>query len=286
MALAVALVAAVVAAPSVSDACSSRHQSVFEMFDEAATVAEVVVGKVPPPRKAGPVRLRVRRTLKGAGKAALTTGETNTSCHIGFRAGKRALVFLTKDGVTIGHYKGYREEVKRWVPPVSAWAAAKDDAARAAVLVDVIVAADRDVAYDAGAYLADQPQLLAQVGAEARARLIAAAETAHTHTMLPYVLVRLRQGAGVAKLVDAQRTALTAVRAETGFEKVADPSALADAILAGKGGFDPKRVAALERCERVHGRALFRFTQYATGIAEHLWPKLAEACRTGVPAQW
>ena len=67
------------------------------------------------------------------------------------------------------------------------------------------------------------------------------------------------------------------------FDTVTDPNVLADAIRDGKGERDPKRIAAMERCERVRGRRLFPFTQYLGGVASHFWPTLAEACRTGTP---
>jgi hypothetical protein len=276
--LALAVVASVVAAPSIGEACSKRHQSMFELFDRASTVADVVVRRVPPGGRAGagPVALDVRRVLKGARRRTLTTSETNTSCHVGFRPGKQALVFLDARGEIIGHFEGYVEDAKRWRPILDAWSAAGDDAARAALLVDAIAGADREVAFDAGFYLADRPGLIDRVDAAARARLIAAAKTAPSHTMLPYVLVRLRAP------TRGERH-LRELLAVTAFERVTDPDALADAIAGAKGEWDAKAAAALERCERVRGRTLFELTSYIAGVAKQMWPRLAAACRTGTP---
>lgn len=276
-----ALVASsLVAAPSVSDACSKRHQPMYELFEDATTVAEVRVAKVPPStgqrRGAGPVTLQTKRTIKGPKRAWLTTHETNTSCHIGFRAGKNAFVFLDKDGHTVGGSEGYLVELDRWRKPVEAWAAATDDAARAAVLVAEIEMGDKAVAYDAGYFLANQPALVAKLDATTRDRLLALAAQAPTFSMLPILAVRLRGKDSTDKWAKT-------VLAETAFENVTDANVLADAILAGKGEADPKRIAAFERCERVHGRALYPLTAYIHGASDYFWPKLAEVCRTGVP---
>jgi hypothetical protein len=269
-----------VAAPSISDACAKRHQPVFEIFDDATTVAEVRVTKVPPSTRlragAGPVTLRATRMIKGRKAAWLTTHENNTSCHIGFRAGKNALIFLDKTGHTVGGSEGYFEDLGRWRKSVDAWAAATDDAARAAVLVALIEGGDAAVAYDAEHHLANRPELVAKLDTTTRDRLLALAAKAPNHSMLPVLAVRLR-----AKVSTDRRA--KPVLAVTTFESVTDANVLAEAIFTGKGESDPKRIAAFERCERVHGRALFPLTTYINGMADHFWPKLAEACRTGVP---
>ncbi|MDX2089289.1 MAG: hypothetical protein SFX73_15650 [Kofleriaceae bacterium] len=276
-----ALVAAsLVVEPTVSDACSKRHQPIYELFDDAVTVAEVQVTKVPTATKfqvgAGPVALRAKRIIKGPKATSLTTHETNTSCHIGFRAGKNALVFLDKKGHTVGGYEGYFEDVARWRSALDAWAAATDDAARAAVLVAEIEKGDEAVAYDAAYHLANHPELIAQLDAKTRDQLLAMKPKRETFTMLPVLAVRLRG----KDLTDKRAKAVLAV---TEFETVTDPNVLADAIRDGKGESDPKRIAAFERCERIHGRKLYPFTAYINGVAAHFWPKLAEVCRSGTP---
>ena len=101
---------------------------------------------------------------------------------------------------------------------------------------------------------------------------------------LPLVLARLRETRAVAVLdretFTHEDTAYRLLR-EHRFEKVNDRDRLADAIAKGTGERDPTRTAALERCERVLGRALGHFWFYAHGVAERYWQTLAERCRTG-----
>ena len=99
---------AVAAAARPAAACSKRHQPVFELFELARDVAVVKVVAVPSERAAGLVNLSVKQRLKGATRA-LVARETNTSCHVGFRRGRNALVFLGADRWPVGAYEGYIE---------------------------------------------------------------------------------------------------------------------------------------------------------------------------------
>lgn len=263
-----ALAAAAIAAglaPTPAGACSFRHTSLFEAYDRATTVAHVEVAIVPGPRPgsrnrlgAGRVHLAVKRIVKGDPKARrLVTFETNTSCHIGFARGKDALVFLADDG-DLATPEGYVEDHARWDATIDAWAAAASNVARRRVLVDAIVHGDDAVARDAAYFLADAVDLLVALDADQRAEL--AAVTPPKHSALPLVLARLAGGA---------------------FERERDASKLAAAIDGGTGEHDPARIAALERCERVHGKRLYPFTAYRRGVAAQFWKQLAQACRTG-----
>src|SRR5258708_28783097 len=95
-----------------ADACAKRHQSLFELFELAHDVAIVKVRRVPPPTgkntlSAGAVELGVVTMLKGDAKQqTLTATETNTSCHVGYTAGRTALVFVGADPRTPGHHEG------------------------------------------------------------------------------------------------------------------------------------------------------------------------------------
>jgi len=266
MRLAIAVLVTILAAPTRSDACSARHLPIFELFERAATVAyvRVVSVPVPPPGSrnphgAGSVQLAVKRLLKGAKRSSLRTFETNTSCHIGFRRGRAALVFLDARGHTVGQ-EAYIEDVAAYEATIDAWAAATSDVTRRSILVDAITTGGDVIARDAAQFLLDEPGLLVKLDADQRQQL--AAVTPPKYSLLPQLLGRLAGGK---------------------FESESDVSKLAATIEAGKGEKNPDRIAALDRCERVHARRLWPFSWYSTGTASHIWPKLADACRTGVP---
>ena len=64
-----------------------------------------------------------------------------------------------------------------------------------------------------------------------------------------------------------------------------DAAALADRLERGPMGYDPQLIRAMDRCERLRGRALHSIHMYgARGLQNH-WPALAAACRTGQPAE-
>lgn len=272
-------------APRPASACSKRHETLFELFDRAARAAEVRVEEVPGRHKAGMARLRVLRTLKGSPRATLEGQETNTSCHVGYRTGRRAVVFLGPRGETLGQYEGYLE-ARADAPQVRAlraYAAAKDPAARVRVLVDAIAEGPADLRDEAALYLADRPELLAHLDLPARERLRAAADARDQPLYL--VLARLeleipQPPARYARNDFAELAVLLRPRDELDDLGAA---ALADRIALGQDGYDPQRIRAMDRCERLHGRKLHPLTWYGHGAAAYFWPKLAAACRTGEP---
>lgn len=242
-------------------ACSKRHQTLFELFDEAATVAVARVTAAPGRRGAGRVTLAVSTSLKGR-KGTVMARETNTSCHVGFRRGRTALVFVRADGWPAGHYEGYVEKPPAaMVATMQAWSRAVTAAERTAVLVAAITGTDPVVAYDAAMYLADEPVLLAALDATTKAALA-------TATVRGDVLDRVQR------------------RLDGGpYEKITSAAALADLIDQTRGEKSQERIDALERCERVHGLRLERYAFYRNGVAAHYWTKLAAACRTGTPVR-
>lgn len=314
MTLGALLVAALVGAGArPAAACSKRHQSLFELFDLAADVAVVKVGKVPRAHYAGPVALRVERRFKGRGKATISARENNTSCATGFRGGRRALVFLERDRSTTGAYEGYVEApTDRTLAAMAAWAAAATPAERVAVLIATATAAprpagpgadeaaqtleasDRELALDAAYFLADHPDLIALVDAAQSAALVAARGDRRTDEWIALVLAR-QHGAAWRDMKAAGALPPTPRRGAQGpiaalaahdYEAITDAGALADLIASTPGEHAPERIAAFERCERVHGRALTEISSYGRGHAEQWWLKLAEACRTGTPPRW
>jgi hypothetical protein len=242
--------------PSRGDACSGRFMSVYELFDRATTVAYVRVGPVPP--RAGAVRLSVKRVIKGAKANTLRTFENNTSCAIGFRRGASAVVFLDDDGDTIGQ-QGYRERFQDIEESLDAFAAATSEVGRRSVLVDAITTGSDRVSHEATMFLLDEPGLIVKLDKDQQQAILAAGRP--KDFAMPLLHQRIRGGR---------------------FDTLSDPSKLADLIAAGKGSADPTRIAALERCERVHAKKLFEFTSYHDGVGGLFWNALAEACRTGV----
>lgn len=281
----VACLAALIA-PRDAAACSKRHESPFELFNYATRVAEVRVVSTPP-RGYGLAELRVLRTLKGSHRSTLQGQETNSSCHVGYRVGRRALVFLGPKGATLGHNEGYLElrADDPLLHAVRAYAAATTPLAQAAVLVDTIVTGPRQPRDEAALELAARPDLLDAVDIPARERLLAALAADPRDQPLYVVLARLGllfTPPPPAALGNpyAQLATLLATRDELEDDSAA---ALADRIERGAGATDPLRVRALERCERLHARRLYPVLAYGRGVAEHFWPTLAAACRTGQP---
>ena len=284
----------VAAAPRPAAACSKRHQPLFELATLARDVAVVKVTAAPGHGRAGAVSMRVTRALKGR-RATLTAHETNTSCATGFRRGKTALVFLDARRWPVGSFEGYIEKPSPAVIiAMTTWLAATTPRARAEVLVGAIAGNDRTLRADAAQHLLDEPELLAALTPDALAVLVAAVsanvDKTATTTILT-VLLRVHGDAWKQLVASAPTTAPTTAPPDRAvaallahdLEAITDPAVLADRIDAGKGDYDPARIAATDRCERVRGVRLSHFSSYASGRSDHGWKQLAEACRTGTP---
>lgn len=95
------------------------------------------------------------------------------------------------------------------------------------------------------------------------------------------LLARLRDPsapskANVAVWAKAARALCAVKQTET------DPVKLAAIIEKPTRDADPRRVAALDRCERVHGVSFASFINCVAGTGSQAqWKALAEACRTG-----
>lgn len=289
---ALAAVAGVCLAARPSHACKKRHQTPFELFDAAATVAHVRVKSTPPPAHLknapgpGDVRLTVLQRMKPAKPSTsaveLVSHLGGTSCDVPFRDGDEALVFLDADGWTEGAHEGYLRAVAAWQPVLTTWATAADAEARAAALVDAATAAEAEVRREAAHFLVDEPALLAVLDQGQRDRLAAQlssrADKSAADPNLALVLVRLRHPAAAAALPKWMKRA-RAIAAVTRFEAARDPAALADAIAAARK--PAERWAAFERCERVRGARLASFRRVAEELDRVTPPELAAACREG-----
>ncbi|MCY1012700.1 hypothetical protein OV079_45645 [Nannocystis pusilla] len=272
-------------APRPASACSKRHQTPFELFDEAARVAEVRVEQVPGHHKAGMARLRVLRTLKGSPRAMLEGQETNTSCHVGYRTGRRAIVFLGPRGETLGQYEGYleRRADDPLVHALRAYAAARDPDARVRVLVDAIATGPAAVKDEAAAFLMNRPDLLARVDLPSRERLLVAADARDQPLLVVLARLELDFPQPPRPSYRNYYAELAAILRPRDDLDDLGPEALAEQIEHGRDDSKPQRLRAMDRCERLHARKLFSLTWYAQGAAAYLWPRLAAACRTGEP---
>ena len=86
-------------------------------------------------------------------------------------------------------------------------------------------------------------------------------------------------GAGLAP--KATGPGLTDVAFAQGAQR---PVGFADIVEKGRRDADPRRIAAMERCERVRGITIAPFDRYFAGAgSQAMWHDLAEACRTGKP---
>jgi len=284
-----ALLAVLWCTPSPSDACSKRHQSPFELFDLADTVAIVNIRKTPSnsPTKivAGDVELAVTRVLKGTKTKLIIAKESDTSCRASYVVGTDALVLLGANGFTVGAHDGHLREPGAWAPVLDAWAQATDATARAAVVVDAITGTHAKVTEEAVMFLLDSPALLEAVTPEQVARIAKAAKPMPKDWAITLLLARLRDPsapakANVAAWATAARAFLAVKQPET------DTTKLAAIIEKPTRDADPRRVAAMDRCERVHGVSLASFINYFAGTgSQPQWKALADACRTGKPAR-
>lgn len=268
--------------PRPAAACDKIRQSIYGMFEAATHVVEVRVLTVP--IRSGHARFHVLRTLKGSKRRFLRGSEYGHSCRIGYRVARRALVFLGPNGRSLdGYYEFRREPDLR--AAMSTYAAARDDAARLAVLIDAIVADPPQIRDEAAYFLADRPDLLARIGASERTRLLAAHAADVRDEPLLVVLARIGADFSAPPTLSQfyyhELATLLRTRDELELE---DTAALADRLERGKIDHDPLLIRAMDRCERLHGRALSPVLQYgARGHGNH-WPALAAACRTGQPA--
>lgn len=281
---------ALAAAPRPAAACSKRHQPVFELFELARDVAVVRVAATPLKRTAGPVGLVVKQRLKGSGRR-LIARETNSSCQAGFRRQRTALVFIGADRWPVGAFEGYIERPSAaLLTALTAWRDASTDGDRAGVLVATIDGPDPALRFDAALYLLDQPPLIAALTADHTATLRRAAQRGDRHDETVLAILARQHGPAWRDVLAATPApklpkALQAL-ADHDLEAITAAGALADLIAQTPGEHAPLRIAAAERCERLHGKRLVEFSMYSVGRSDHGWQQLAVACRTGAPPRW
>ena len=285
----IAVLVAVVAAlaPQIAHACKKRHQTPFELFGEADTVAFVSVRKTPSNSaekiEAGDVELVASRVVKGTKVTNITAKESETDCRASYVPGKDLVVFLRPDGLTVGAHDGVLRDVAAWKPIIEQWAVATDPTKQVAVLVDAVASGNAGVAAEAIEFLVDDPVLIDTISPEQTARIAKAAKTLEKGPDIVMLLVRLHDASAPARAnvplwARVARGVLRAKSLET------DTNKLAEIVAKSKKDDDPRRIAAMERCERVHGKKLAPFFRYFGGAGSPaMWKDLAEACRSGNP---
>jgi hypothetical protein len=273
--------------PAVAEACKKRHETPFELFDRATTVAFVRVVRTPSnsDRRLAPgdVELAVTTLVKGAAATTLVAQESETSCRGAFLPGRDALVFLGADGFPVGAHDGHLARPAPWRPVIAAWARATTPAARVEVLVEAIAGAEPAVANEALIYLVDEPALLDLVSV-AQTRRIADGLAALPKDPTAVMLLARLGDPGAPRRANVRFWAQAARRfqAVREFAQVTDPAALAAVIGAARREQDPRASAAMERCERLHGKRLVGIWRYFGGAGSAAaWQDLAERCRTG-----
>ncbi len=261
-----------------AQACKKPHQTVFELFDEAETVAVVRVARVPAP--GGNATLAVTESIKGR-SGRLTTPVGNNSCSVRFHRGRTALVFLAADGRLVGIYDGYIERPDAaLLSAVRAWSAVGNTSDRIAVLFAAIVGPARSrVVFDAASQLAEEP-LRAELDGAAIAALATIADTQIEAALA--LRAPFTESVQLGPLeVPAWRT--LGKLASDDFAGVTDPGTLADLMIEAEGERYPERVAAMERCDEIRGVRAGAFVRVTDGSADHYWRARAEACRAGAP---
>jgi len=258
-----------------ADACSHPYFSIFRYFDNAATVAHARV-RAP----GGKLALAVIETFKGSPGKQIALGigssarEHNT-CTPKLRG--TGIIFLSEHNGFVAAYDSFPAATKELLAAIKAYAAAKTPAARAAVLVEQVIAnTNTRLGFDAALALADDPELLTAVTAADRDRLIDALPKARADSWLPVALARI--GAPAAKLT-GDGADLAAART---FEAETKPADLADFLATIPTGMSARGSAAFERCERLHGKRLADIRH--TMRSRQIWTQLADRCRTGTPA--
>ncbi|MBZ0233108.1 MAG: hypothetical protein K8M05_12325 [Deltaproteobacteria bacterium] len=269
--------------------CSTRHLTVFEIHDTATLVAVVSVTRAPKPMSGGgDVDLVIHERLKGA-PARTARARENAACTAGFynvlvgKVAKTALVFIGADGEAVGYWSGVEEQpTPELMTAMRDWSQAADDAARVEILVTAIESSDAALGADAAYYLADEPRLLLRLDP---AQVDRVAAKAGGDQWGPEIILTRLHGAHLKAL--RRRGGLPkdlAAIAKHDLERVSRPESLARIIERDRDPRSYRKVAALERCERVHGRRLERFSIYNSRYPDRArWRQLARACRTGTP---
>jgi hypothetical protein len=286
------VLAAVVLSASAGEAsavCSTRHLTIFEIYDRAALVAVASVTRAPKPMTGGEVDLVLHEQLKGV-TATTARARENASCTAGFynlfvgKRAKTALVFIGETGEAVGYWSGVVEApTAATMTAMRAWRKAADAPARAEVLVAAIESGAQGLAADAAYFLADEPALVLALTPPQLDRI--AAHVGGDQWGPELVLAR-RRGPHIAALrVQGGLAKDHAAILGFDFERVIRTDELARIIERDRKPRSFERVAALERCERVHGRRLERFSIYNSRSPDRArWRALAKACRTGTPA--
>jgi hypothetical protein len=173
---------------------------------------------------------------------------------------------------------------------LTAWRDAPTAADRAGELAAALDGTDATLRFDAALYLLDHPALIAALTADHAAALRRASQRGDRHDDTVLAILARQHG-------QAWRDALAATPAPTlskalqaladhDLETITAAGALADLIAQTPGEHAPLRIAAAERCERLHGKLLVEFSMYSVGRSDHGWQQLAIACRTGTPPRW
>ena len=287
-----------VRAPGRAEACSKFHESIFELAHSASRVAVARVEN----GGFGFGTLRVLRGLKGVAKGKLLTpGKANTSCGVRYNKGRRVLVFVTKKGWLAGSYEGlieakdHKGEFKDATKTLLVFLRARGPADQLKVLRNAIETSGDWVRYEALYFLQGSPDLL-RLMTDADLQVIEAnLHRARHATTAAQLLARLGNEQSLIRVKKAAASSREAAQAYQGVEKLFASSLalrqLTDtdklATMVGDASIPiHTRIAALSRCELSHGKSLFRFAGYVGGLAEHVWPKLALACRRGKPHRW
>jgi hypothetical protein len=294
-AVAVAVVVWVImGAPASADACSMRYFDVFTQAERAETVAIGVVV---------PGGIRAEHTFKGGDDESDAVHIHNwrgdperwTSCVPRVSTGARRLVFVDDNNRFVAHYQsavrfdGRSEDRQALVEAMSRWHDG-DDTERLALLIELVGGSDVKLAREAAHHLVDRVDWFDDIGeAETKALREAFASGQRPIYSLGWLLVRLGDQ-DVAEVFDELEASSPTNRAASVAREllerrhdadIDDRGELADIVEKGPEEID--RIAAFERCEREVGTSLYGFERYRSGVADHFWKKLAEACRQGEP---
>jgi hypothetical protein len=238
---------------------------------------------------AGFVQVDVDDVLKGTAGATMTVRDPGGTCSPGFAKGTRGVIFADSAGDVIGLYDGFlRGGLAIWTDALRRYLDGATAAERAAPLVELAVSKDWTRSFEAAMALSDRVELIAALDQDARDRIVKRLRKVATDHPLIRLAARL-QDPRVLKLAKKRGMddgddgrALRAILAGA-FEAETDPGALADVMTARKSK-RATRAAALERCERIHGITLARFSDYLWNDDHTVWVTLADACRSGTPA--
>jgi hypothetical protein len=257
-----------------------RHDTMFEKFDKATSVARVEIKSV------APLAFETIATFKGPAPAQLVPRGL-AACEPQFAAGDKAIVFVDGDGKFVGGFAfhGYiAQPDSELLTRLDAWSKAKTVDTRAVEITETITGGGA-FAEAAVRFLSDAPDVLNAITLAQRDRIVGTIDHADDGSMLPLVMWRLGVpdlAKRIPKRMTFRKRALQLAAHD--FSSVTDPRVLANELANVRIGSSARGAAAYERCERLLGKRPHTFwmhLEYVHSMDSPAWRRITRLCRRG-----